>query len=424
MVENAAGPFDHDAYEARMRAEHQRHIDAWNDLKSAPERIFIDGLDSPYTEETRRIAASLGATGFALNRWWVLTPTDWVCPACRRPKAEFARLTDSGLLFGDIHQHHDHMGDHVQKRFAQSAISKHWPDLTEQAVSFAKRLAPMISAYDPTLICADCNAADAKAKKIVGAPSAFSFAPADIAKFTLKARNQVHQIDHGRAVALWAELEPTFALRMKILDRMIDIALKDEHWFRSSEIQALPDFVDRQADTAIRSYNLYLETHGYPPDLVSQDRYIDLMRATRTSGTTLQTWRKHKVQALGRKATEQDGDYLAVSAHKSHWAAVPPSWRCPCCDRTKLQIIQPSNQFTISFRVEDRNGMLGGPAKAIICGECNWAVLNASKEAGVNARLVSFQDIRDCVIARPNRSHEVRSASEVDAVIERIRARH
>ena len=423
MENDAAEAFDLDELHARLLGQDQHRADAWDHLKSEPDSILIHGLDSPYTDETRNIAASLGATGFALNRWWVLTPTNWICPACARSKAEFARLTEKGLLFGDIHEHHDHMGDHVRTRFIEAATSKHWPDLTERAMGFANRLAPMISAYDPTLTCADCNAADAKAKKIAGAPAAFSFAPADIAKFTIKQRNQVHRIDGSRAKEVWAEHAPTFALRMKVLDRMIEIALQNQHWFQPSDFRARPDFVEAAAKGSISRFNRHLEADGYPGATVTEYNYVDLMRAARSNGKTSKTWRNHTVQVLGRAVTPHDIRYLETGPSQGQWTAVPEGWHCPCCSRAKLEIIQPSKQFAVSFSIHKRSRTWDGPLKTAMCGECNWTVISVANEAGVDARLVSLQDIRDCVIARPNRSHEVRSAPLVDAVVERIRER-
>ena len=222
---------------------------------------------------------------------------------------------------------------------------------------------------------------------------------------------------------VWAKLRPTFDLRMKVLDRMIEIALTNEHWFRPSSIDAHPSHVYRRAGADISLYNLHLERSGWPQNILNQEGYVDLMRAERTSGTTSKTWRKHRVRSLGRSATPQDAAYLAVSDHKVFWVMVPNGWVCPCRERPKLDIIQPSNQFNVSFRVVERSRTLGAPPRTIICGECSWAANAMAKEAGVNSGQISFQDIRDCVIAHPNRSHEVRPDATVDAVIERLRAR-
>lgn len=68
--------------------------------------------------------------------------------------------------------------------------------------------------------------------------------------------------------------------------------------------------------------------------------------------------------------------------------------------------------------------MVGISGKVIICSECNWAVKGLAKDAGVDTRLISFQDVLDCIKAHPNRSHEVRPDDKIDAAIKRIRERH
>jgi hypothetical protein len=188
----------------------RRKTTAVNDFVMDPgplsaETLLVRGMDGPFTAETRAIAERLQVTSLALNRWWVLTSPDFVCCACGRSKAEFARRTPDGKLFGEIHEHHDHMGDHLEHRFLQKAVERQWPDLNERAKDFARRAAGMISAYDPTLICADCNSLDAAAKKVTGADPRFSFSPADIGVFVRPKPNEKHEFDSDSARRVWEE---------------------------------------------------------------------------------------------------------------------------------------------------------------------------------------------------------------------------
>jgi hypothetical protein len=132
----------------RATREYEEHVLAQRRLVEQAQNIWVPYLDSPHTPETKEIAKRLGANGFALNRWWVLTPPNWLCPSCGRSKARFARLNTGGRLFGEIHAHHDHMTDLIEKRFIEAAVERHWPDLTDRACRFAVRAAPMVSAYD------------------------------------------------------------------------------------------------------------------------------------------------------------------------------------------------------------------------------------------------------------------------------------
>lgn len=41
----------------------------------------LDGIDSEFTHSTRQLIEAFGARGAHLNKWWVMTPVDWSCPA-------------------------------------------------------------------------------------------------------------------------------------------------------------------------------------------------------------------------------------------------------------------------------------------------------------------------------------------------------
>ena len=170
---------------------------AW--LESRISKFVIDGLDAPWTSETANLAKRLGATGFDLNLWWLLTPTSWSCLCCKRVKRDIARLNKRGQLIGHLVEHHDHMSDLVKKTFVRVATERSWPDADEKARGFAKRVSGMISAFEAAIICEDCNQSDAKAKSLIRAPKDFSFSPDDIASFVRPQPNREHSIDADEA---------------------------------------------------------------------------------------------------------------------------------------------------------------------------------------------------------------------------------
>jgi hypothetical protein len=127
-------------------------------------------------------------------------------------------------------EHHDHMKDLLLRKFQSISASLQRVLADEAAEDFAKRSAPMVSAYDNTVICNDCNNADTAAKKLVKAHSSFSFSPQEILAFVIAAPNAEHRIDQAVATRIWEENRSTFELRVKIVERIAEIAAKNEHW--------------------------------------------------------------------------------------------------------------------------------------------------------------------------------------------------
>lgn len=382
---------------------------------------ILDDLDGPHTPLTLEIGARLQAEGYNLNRWWVLTPQDWSCPCCSRGKPDIGRLDVVGRLYGHLMAHHDHVGDAVAPLFLEIASSRDWPGMNSLAEDFAKRMSAFVSAHDPIVICSDCNEADAKAKKSVGAPTAFSFAPADITRFIHPAPNRPHRLDADALTALWRKRAPLFDRRIKMMRRLIEFALSNEHWFQPSAFRDQPQSIELTA-TAI------LESHEIRHSGVDhrRDRMLAYIGATATqvvSGLTARTWRKHTDRQL--RAPPDDMMVEAVAAFSPFWKSVPDDWRCPCCKRLKRDVIQPSHAKELAFTTDSRRGRGDGPRgeKAACCGECSWAVISLAKEAGVEHYWVSFEDVRAVVMPRQNGSHTVRPGWEVDIAVARIAER-
>lgn len=90
----------------------------------------------------------------------------------------------------------------------------------------------MISAYDNAIICDDCNTADPKAKGAVGTHRDFSYSPQEIKRFVRPRPNVPHEIDVEEAARIWQANEETFALRLKIVERIAGIAATNTHWYQ------------------------------------------------------------------------------------------------------------------------------------------------------------------------------------------------
>ncbi|WP_197708599.1 hypothetical protein [Pseudomonas sp. LFM046] len=119
---------------------------------------------------------------------------DWQCPGCTRTKYHILRWT---VLYpnkpgrrlgwaGGYHEHHDHAGD----KFGWQLPS--W---------FTPR-------FEPTVVCEQCNSADASAKRKLKLPKDFSFSPWEIRQFVLAWAHGKHLIDYQRAQAIYSALPP------------------------------------------------------------------------------------------------------------------------------------------------------------------------------------------------------------------------
>ena len=126
---------------------------------------------------------------------------DWRCPCCFRSKRDFARLDKNGGLLCSIHSHHDHFVRHLKKCEGEPAA---WAALWNSCVRFPD-----------TLICGDCNVAEAAAKNKVDAPENFSFAPYEIANFIEVHPNQANEVNAALAQETYAAAVPAMSLIAK-----------------------------------------------------------------------------------------------------------------------------------------------------------------------------------------------------------------
>jgi rubredoxin len=379
-----------------------------------PSPAVPPGLDGETSPQTQQIAHALGAAGFALNRWWVITPPDWTCSVCGRSKSQIARLNRRGALMGELHAHHDHMREYIARRFHEVSADRGMIVADARATEFIKRAVPVVCAFDETVICADCNAADARAQNLVGTHPDFSFAPAEIAQFVIAAPNREHAIDASRARTLWQARWPVFATRLRFIDRLAVLAAADQHWFLSSEWSDHASAIERTAQER-------LAQAGYPGSL---DAYIDAARRVWTPAPDLSAWRRRPVERPTVPTPGQIAHAARVTPARQ-WGTVPDDWTCPGCGRGKIAIVRPTAHHPWAFVITDRwfHDADQIRIKVICCNDCNHAVLDLAKEAGVEGFCVDLQDIRDIVIPTAHARHAFRDDDTVTRVIRRLQSR-
>jgi rubredoxin len=388
------------------------------DLRERAAREPLFDLDGEAAPETQKTARTLGAKGFALNDWWVLTPPWWMCPTCKRRKSEIARLNQRGAMMGELHAHHDHISDYVVRRFHEVSGARETIEANEEAERFMHRAKLLVSAFDETVICADCNNADAQAKKIVKTHRDFSFSPQEIEKFIVIIPNQKHTIDDSKAYSVWEERKPSFEAQLRMIEQIVDLAANNKHWFQHSKPgYEHPEAIKLRAQAIIKAA-------GYNDPVFGLGAYVKGARSTYKPAQDVSAWRKRRPKPP-RVPTPSQIEHVAKVTHIGHWSSTTDDWICPGCGRTKKELVKPSK--THPWAIEIPGGWFYDPneEKVIVscCGDCNHACLALAKEAGVNRTSVSIEDIRDIVIPTPHAQHSFRDDDTVGAVIDRIRSR-
>lgn len=382
----------------------------------------VDNIDGVMSPTSRAIAERLGTTEFDMNSWWIQTPQDWTCPACGRNKLDIARLNTKGEAMCWLVEHHDHMQNVLKKRFQELSVQRDVVVADDHSEEFAKRSASMISAYDNTLICIDCNNADADAKKVVRAPAAFSFSPKELQRMVISKPNEMVAVDPDTARSIWAEQKETFELRMKIANRIAEIAANNEHWFQVGEWATRPSVVHSRASNYVSSRGAW--------------GVLELLKGSKKVKSTrpLDAWRKitHKSPRPGPTSTEID--HAGQVGSPKQWHTTDVSWRCPGCGRDKRSIVRKNKSgewaFTTSLRYFYDGSSRWKGTQHRTCMDCAKVAEDLGKEAAgrVGERVTSYsshvelREVTQCIIVRPHTRHNVKNA-EVDAMLERVEAR-
>jgi rubredoxin len=379
----------------------------------------LDGVMSPLT---RTLVKDLRCTGVDMDTLWAYTSPFWKCPACQRPKSEIARPNKNGDLMCRLVEHHDHMKDLLVRKFQSISASMQRVLADEAAEEFAKRSAPMVSAYDNTVICNDCNNADAAAKKLVGAHSSFSFSPLEILDFVITAPNAEHRIDQDVATRIWEENRSTFDLRMKIVERIAEIAAKNEHWYQRMPVQVHPAYVKKMAEGIARNWKAPFALRVLCGPLRQQPK------------KGLSDWRRKAGQDRSRVPTSGEIEHVAKVTSRKKWDLVPDDWCCPACNRSKRQIVRPTKQSAWAFPIAQKLyrdlSNKRGCSTQVACDDCGNAAIAIVKEAVSIAdveveaytRQVGIHELAGIVCPRPHGSHRFDNDA-ADALVKEIVAR-
>lgn len=385
---------------------------AFEEFKSDLAERDLDGIDSEHTYTTLALVKLFNASGPHMNRWWIMTPVNWSCPCCKRTKAEIVRLNKNNYLTCQLHEHHDHMKDVVKGLFEKYSIQKDHIVADELSEKFAIKAAFSLSAYDNTVVCFDCNKADADAKKIVKAHKYFSFSPREIAEFIKPTSNQEHEIDPVLAQQVWQRAKPIFDMRMEFAERFAKIAAENQDWYQPSE---------RTAKQIERLAKWHFERHG----LHQFDRYEPerLLYNTVPFKGANSSWRLKDNPVFKKKPSTNELAHLIATRGK-YWTRYEDDWFCPCCSRNKYDCVRPSKKNSWIFEVKTASlfateEMNFDSNPDPMCVDCVDMALNFGREVlelsgkrsmiEYPSSIISLKELREIIIARPHSQHKFKN---------------
>ncbi|MBP2858500.1 hypothetical protein J8657_12895 [Dickeya oryzae] len=389
----------------------------WETFKLSLAQRDLTGLDSEFTFSTKRLVSLFKADGAHLNKWWVMTPVEWVCPCCRRKKSEIVRLNKNNFLSCQLHEHHDHMKEVVKSLFEEFSTKKKVIVADALSERFAIKTAFSLSAYDNTVICSDCNKADADAKRLVKCHKFFSFSPKEISEFIYVTSNREHQINIEAAKKVWARAEPVFKIRLDLAEKFAIIAAEKQDWYQPSEKTA------KQIETSAKYFfriNGLLEFDQYWPE--------SLLYNTEVFKGAVNSWRMKINPIAKNKPTSNEVAHLSSTRGK-YWNRYDEIWMCPCCKRVKYQCVRASKKNP--WVLEIKKVPLFNPDKNNIdyedmamCADCVDTAINLGREvlsmANLNSifpsSVITLEELTSVIIPRPHSMHAFKN-SLIDKIL-------
>jgi len=366
----------------------------------------LEGIDSEYTLSTQALVQAFEADGAHLNRWWVMTPVTWQCPCCKRTKGQIVRLNKNNYLTCQLHEHHDHMKDVVKGLFENFSIKQNIIVADELSEKFAIKTSFSLSAYDNTVLCFDCNKADADAKKIVNAHKYFSFSPKQISEFLVVTPNEEHKINMSQAQHVWQEAKPIFEVRLQMAENFARIAAEKKDWYQPSKNTARN--IERKARRQFE-INEVTKINKYEPERV-------LYTPEPFKGKN-SSWREKINPQTRTKPSKKQLEHLASTRGK-YWNKYDQNWLCPCCGRDKLSCVRPSKKNPWVLEIKS-----GSMFEAVsfevnhqaepVCADCLDTALNWGreiiKETGIEitfpSSVVSLEELKEIIIIRHHSKH-------------------
>lgn len=375
----------------------------------------VSCLDGQTSLVSKQMVEKHGVRPFEMNTNWVGSPQNWICPCCRRPKFEISRIGNRGQILAKNVVHHDHMGDVLHEAF-HAAFAEAGTELEQvDGLRLIERMSEAFAAYEPILVCEDCNNADTAAKVMLQIPREFSFSVGQISRFINVAPHRSHSISEGQARLEWESAKEAFVLRMRIIKAVAKAAATDCHWYEPHDkrFDPVPVYSHRGHHSELISRWLSWETLS---DALGMQ--------TRIAPRDMSRWRTLRPK-LGKPLPPNFVAMLrSVGYMAEQWDETPSDWRCPVCARGKAEIVYVSEKGKVHFSIVDapRHWRPAAP----ICHHCNklqqrlrWEVKELVGDFDDSRQIASPSAVSAILLPRAHSDHAVRTA-EAKALVERM----
>lgn len=301
---------------------------------------------------------------------------------------------------------------------------------------------PLVERFAETLVCLDCNAADAAMKEQLGdgVHRDFSFSPSEIGGFAVAQPNQSHTLDFEKGKEIWVKADADFRQRLAFVEQIagrLRRGLHDREQY--IDLYSLAD--DQDAGMFLSLATDQLGARGKLPQLSLA------LRARSCASDGHRSAKKCRPIRQGRTPTPKEfADYDRAMQKPGPWGKASADWRCACCSRSKQQIMRISSkgkwtghiheicdyreevdERALAFRSAHRteSPIFGSYLKITICQDCKLVLTDAGKLRGDGRggeNCLSPDIVRSLVgEAKPNCRHDV-SDQQLQGAIEMSRA--
>jgi len=399
----------------------------WRPSKMSDEQMQLHfrRFDGKWSGQTLAKMAKFGATNLQLDSNWALTRPSWRCPVCLRSKSELFRLSSSGSLLAKLDRHHDHLTDTVWLRSFE-LFGKDWRETA--ATGFADRIdaiEDLLDRFRPCLICHECNAADGAAKRLIGdMDSRFSFAPVEIQAFIRPRPGSLHDVDSAIAEDIWKANKEDFQRRLKLRDSLLQ-ALRAGQLVRHHSV-GIRERGDSELQSVGALWGSFNRRYEDDERRAVLDRLHDEFLARSTSHAPSQKKRSTRVPTQ-----TQLTEYMDPVSTKA-WLSTAETWSCPCCHRSKREIIRIANSGKLSGGVWARHEyveeldpeeiqkrvqllpnftnriFLKGAEKLLVCTDCAKVVTQVGQRfRELGECWIPFSELSNILAVAPHSAHEI-----------------
>lgn len=309
---------------------------------------------------------------FEMNRNWSGSDQGWVCPCCTRSKFQISRIGNKQQILAKLVVHHDHMADAMKQAFYAAFRQAGTPVEQVDGLSLVARMGSAFAAYEEVLICEDCNHADTEAKKIVSAPTFFSFSIRQISQFIGCDAHRPHTIDAMQVRTLWRQAEQGYRTRIALIEQVAKAAATDSHWYEPHPegSNPVPVFGNRRgADNTIKRW-------------VDEEALFDAL-APKGPATTrnLSRWR----EIPSKRGKSLPANFLAIlrsdASSARAWDAIAPDWHCSVCQRAKVDTVYVSDNGKVMFMTKSTgNAPPEWKSAHYICNHCFSTLMSIKLE--------------------------------------------